>query len=152
MQAFKTGANPVLVATDVAARGLDIPNVGLVVNFDLPKQLDDYVHRIGRTGRAGRKGHAIAFVNERCTYLNDLRDLLINAKQEPPQWFHNLCDQRPGGGKGRRGESNRFGGTDDRLTSDGKNGLAKVVPTPQRAAPPARNENDWGNSGAEDAW
>lgn len=152
LQAFKTGANPVLVATDVAARGLDIPNVALVVNFDLPKQLDDYVHRIGRTGRAGRKGHAIAFVNERCTYLNDLRDLLINAKQEPPQWFHNLCDQRPGGGKGRRGESNRFGGTDDRLTSDGKNGLAKAVPTPQRAAPPARNENDWGNSGAEDAW
>merc|ERR1712232_799024 len=63
LHAFKTGANPVLVATDVAARGLDIPNVSLVVNFDMPKQLDDYVHRIGRTGRAGRKGVAIAFVN-----------------------------------------------------------------------------------------
>merc|ERR1712110_920395 len=52
LHAFKSGANPVLVATDVAARGLDIPNVALVVNFDMPKQLDDYVHRIGRTGRA----------------------------------------------------------------------------------------------------
>lgn len=53
LAAFKSGANPILVATDVAARGLDIPNVSLVVNFDMPKQLDDYVHRIGRTGRAG---------------------------------------------------------------------------------------------------
>merc|ERR1719433_1376407 len=91
LQCFKTGANPVLVATDVAARGLDIPNVALVVNFDMPKQLDDYVHRIGRTGRAGRKGVAIAFVNECCTYLAELGDLLVEAKQELPMWFSELC-------------------------------------------------------------
>merc|ERR1740129_2095112 len=100
LQAFKSGANPVLVATDVAARGLDIPNVALVVNFDMPKQLDDYVHRIGRTGRAGRKGVAVAFVNERCNYLPDLGDLLVEAKQDPPLWFSELCrsaDRRPGG-------------------------------------------------------
>merc|ERR1719217_1956293 len=84
LEAFKSGANPVLIATDVAARGLDIPNVALVVNFDMPKQLDDYVHRIGRTGRAGRKGTAIAFVNERCTYLAELSTLLKEAKQDPP--------------------------------------------------------------------
>merc|ERR1712087_499518 len=93
LHAFKSGANPVLVATDVAARGLDIPNVALVVNFDMPKQLDDYVHRIGRTGRAGRKGVAIAFVNERCTYLAELGHLLVEAKQDPPLWFNNLCSQ-----------------------------------------------------------
>merc|ERR1711957_429095 len=87
LHAFKSGANPVLVATDVAARGLDIPNVALVVNFDMPKQLDDYVHRIGRTGRAGRKGTAVAFVNERCQFLPDLGDLLTEAKQDVPQWF-----------------------------------------------------------------
>merc|ERR1711971_477461 len=102
LQAFKSGANPVLVATDVAARGLDIPNVALVVNFDMPKQIDDYVHRIGRTGRAGRKGNAIAFVNERCTYLPELGDLLVEAKQDPPLWFSDLCRNaiRRGGGKG----------------------------------------------------
>jgi ATP-dependent RNA helicase DDX3X len=151
LSAFKTGANPVLVATDVAARGLDIPNVALVVNYDLPKQLDDYVHRIGRTGRAGRKGLAIAFVNERCTYLSDLRTLLTDAKQDPPQWFNDLCDSsRPSGGKGnRRGNENRFGGVDDRF-SEGKI-PAKAAATPQRAAPP-RGEGDWGNSGADDAW
>merc|ERR1719343_502354 len=107
LHAFKTGANPVLVATDVAARGLDIPNVALVVNFDMPKQLDDYVHRIGRTGRAGRKGTAIAFVNERCAYLPELGDLLSEAKQEVPLWFSDLCRnaaRRTGGkGKGRDG-------------------------------------------------
>merc|ERR1719493_35734 len=91
LAAFKSGANPVLVATDVAARGLDIPNVALVVNFDMPKALDDYVHRIGRTGRAGRKGVAIAFVNERCNYLVELGELLSEAKQELPTWFSELC-------------------------------------------------------------
>merc|ERR1719166_740180 len=111
LHAFRTGANPVLVATDVAARGLDIPNVPLVVNFDMPKQIDDYVHRIGRTGRAGRKGVAIAFVNERCNYLPELGDLLVEAKQDLPVWFNDLCrsaEKRPGGkGKGR--DNNKFG-------------------------------------------
>lgn len=61
---FRCGRCPVLVATDVAARGLDIPNVMHVINYDLPNNIDDYVHRIGRTGRAGNHGTAIAFVNE----------------------------------------------------------------------------------------
>ena len=52
----------VLVATDVAARGLDIPNVSHVINFDQPNSYEDYVHRIGRTGRAGNRGHALTFV------------------------------------------------------------------------------------------
>ena len=52
----------VLVATDVAARGLDIPNVSHVVNYDTPRAYEDYVHRIGRTGRAGKLGKAFTFV------------------------------------------------------------------------------------------
>lgn len=62
LKAFKTDAVKVMVATDVAARGLDIPNVSHVINFDQPKQYDDYVHRIGRTGRAGKTGKALTFI------------------------------------------------------------------------------------------
>jgi ATP-dependent RNA helicase DDX3X len=53
------------VATDVAARGLDISNVTQVVNFDLPSNIDDYVHRIGRTGRVGNLGHALSLMNDK---------------------------------------------------------------------------------------
>lgn len=59
---LRTGALDVLVATDVAARGLDVERIGLVVNFDVPREAETYVHRIGRTGRAGRQGEALAFV------------------------------------------------------------------------------------------
>ena len=62
---FRTGRTPILVATDVAARGLDIPHVTHVINFDLPTDIDDYVHRIGRTGRAGKKGLATAFFTDK---------------------------------------------------------------------------------------
>lgn len=62
LKAFQEKANGILLATDVAARGLDIPNVSHVINFDLPKTADVYVHRIGRTGRSGKKGIAISLV------------------------------------------------------------------------------------------
>ncbi len=63
LRMFKTGQADILVATDVAARGLDIPNVSHVINYDLPATYDDYVHRIGRTGRANNVGYAVTFVN-----------------------------------------------------------------------------------------
>lgn len=59
---FKSGKYRVLVATDIASRGIDVSNIELVVNYDVPDQLEDYVHRIGRTGRAGKTGKAITFV------------------------------------------------------------------------------------------
>ena len=62
LRSFKSGQVRILVATDVAARGLDIPNVSHVINFDAPTQYDDYIHRIGRTGRAGLAGTALTFV------------------------------------------------------------------------------------------
>lgn len=62
---FKAEAARVLVATDVASRGLDIPTVEMVINFDIPADADDYIHRVGRTARAGRSGDSISFVSER---------------------------------------------------------------------------------------
>ncbi len=65
LKQFKDGRVRVMVATDVAARGLDIPNVSHVINFDTPQNYEDYIHRIGRTGRAGASGHAHTFIDIR---------------------------------------------------------------------------------------
>ncbi|KAI7729236.1 hypothetical protein M8C21_004723, partial [Ambrosia artemisiifolia] len=104
LRSFKSGNTPILVATDVAARGLDIPHVSHVVNFDLPNDIDDYVHRIGRTGRAGKTGLATAFFNENNMSLaKGLADLIQEANQEVPAWLTRYAS-RPsyGGGKNRR--------------------------------------------------
>lgn len=74
---FKTGAVSVLVATDIAARGLDIPLLPHVINFELPNVSEDYVHRIGRTGRAGASGEAISLVSaDETTFLRDIEKLV----------------------------------------------------------------------------
>ena len=77
LEAFRRGTTRVLVATDVAARGIDIEGVSLVVNFDLPNVAESYVHRIGRTGRAGATGRAISFCDrEERSYLADIEKLI----------------------------------------------------------------------------
>ncbi|CAL3967239.1 unnamed protein product [Diplocarpon coronariae] len=85
LDAFKKGTTPILVATDVAARGLDIPAVQLVINVTFPLTVEDYVHRIGRTGRAGLDGLAITFFTEQDKALSgSLINVLKAASQEVP--------------------------------------------------------------------
>jgi ATP-dependent RNA helicase DeaD len=84
MLAFKGGRVPILVATDVAARGLDISTVTLVVNYDVPTSPDTYVHRIGRTGRVGRSGRAITFVEDR--QKRELEAIERHIGTEVTQW------------------------------------------------------------------
>jgi ATP-dependent RNA helicase DeaD len=77
---LKTGKTEIVVATDVAARGLDVERISVVVNYDMPSDTESYVHRIGRTGRAGRKGKAILFVTPRQTRMK--RDIEHYTKQQ----------------------------------------------------------------------
>ena len=80
-----------MVATAVAARGLDIPNVMHVISFELPNNIDDYVHRIGRTGRAGNTGYATSFFTRQNRFLaGHLIKLLEGANQEVPSWLEDM--------------------------------------------------------------
>src|SRR5690554_3441247 len=80
---FKSGTIRVLVATDIAARGLDIPLLPHVINFELPNISEDYVYRIGRTGRAGASGEAISLVSaDETTYLRDIEKLIGERSEE----------------------------------------------------------------------
>jgi len=120
LKRFKEGKTPILVATDVASRGLDIPDVSHVIQYDLPHSMDDYTHRIGRTGRAGNKGTATSFFNDRnMLMLQELCSYLSEHEQDVPQWMEDLKDvqdmrsfnQGSGGrGGGGRGGNNRRGG------------------------------------------
>ncbi len=80
---FKKGKIDILIATDVAARGLDVPRISHVVNYDIPQDAETYVHRIGRTGRAGRKGDAILFVSHRERRMLNNIERITRQKIEP---------------------------------------------------------------------
>ncbi|KAJ6235496.1 dead-box atp-dependent RNA helicase 37-like isoform x1 [Anaeramoeba flamelloides] len=127
LKLFKNTTVDILVATDVAARGLDVPNVTHVINYDLPKDITDYIHRIGRTGRAGQQGLATAFINHGSNkrVIKKLIGTLGDSEQEIPEWLfgmtENNYDRRIGGGRfGNRrrnnnpNEEHRFNGIDYR--------------------------------------
>mmetsp|Transcript_19753 Transcript_19753/g.49873 ORF Transcript_19753/g.49873 Transcript_19753/m.49873 type:complete len:800 (+) Transcript_19753:151-2550(+) len=85
LEGFKSGKYNVLVATDVAGRGIDVQDVALVVNYDMPNTIEAYTHRIGRTGRAGKKGTAVSFVTGGDTEVYfDLKKLLTDSNQTVP--------------------------------------------------------------------
>jgi len=82
---FRTGSSRVLITTDLLARGIDVQQVSLVINYDLPKNHENYIHRIGRSGRFGRKGVAINFVTP-----EDLQ-----AMQELQTHYHTMIEEMP---------------------------------------------------------
>ncbi|KEH40292.1 putative RNA helicase transcription factor interactor and regulator CCHC(Zn) family [Medicago truncatula] len=94
ISSFKTGKKDVLVATDIASKGLDFPDIQHVINYDMPAEIENYVHRIGRTGRCGKTGIATTFINKNQTEttLLDLKHLLQEAKQRIPPVLAELID------------------------------------------------------------
>jgi ATP-dependent RNA helicase DDX3X len=125
LKSFRAGRTPILVATDVAARGLDIPHVTHVVNFDLPTDIDDYVHRIGRTGRAGKKGQATALFGDKDAGIaRALMDVMSEAGQEVPSFLGGFASRSSYGGrsKGRSGGGSKYGGRDYRNHGGGGGG------------------------------
>jgi len=106
LKQFKSCEAPLMVATDVAARGLDVNDIRMVVNFDFPNNMEDYVHRIGRTGRAGKKGTAISFfvADKNGRMARELIDILSRTEQHIPPELMTLKNSTGGGrGRGRGG-------------------------------------------------
>merc|ERR1719401_3308551 len=96
LNGLKTGNIKVLVATDVAARGLDIKGVGLVVNYDAANNTEDYVHRIGRTGRAGAKGYAVTFMSRADSgKARGVVEVMQRTGQEIPRELQDMARSNP---------------------------------------------------------
>jgi ATP-dependent RNA helicase RhlE len=112
---FKSPRPPVLIATDIAARGIDVDDVAHVVNYELPHEPETYVHRIGRTGRAGQSGAAVSFCDAderpRLVAIERLLKRSIPARNEPPAWSGSASGDEPSTG-GQRSE--RSGGRGQR--------------------------------------
>ncbi|KAG1835160.1 P-loop containing nucleoside triphosphate hydrolase protein [Suillus variegatus] len=116
---FKAGRSPILIATDVASRGLDVKDVGYVINYDFPNNCEDYIHRIGRTGRAGMKGTSYTyFTTDNSKSARELISILREAKADVPQQLEEMAmysgggggRSRYGGGGRGRGGGGRYGG------------------------------------------
>jgi superfamily II DNA/RNA helicase len=143
LEKFRSGELKILVASDVAARGLDVPSVSHVFNFDVPIHADDYVHRIGRTGRAGRQGHAYMLASPRDQKYVDFIEKLTGNKLarssmmdiEVREESRPRRDDR--GGRGRDRNRGRDGKHRDRRPPDGKyhDHVAAMEPTQASDAP-----------------
>lgn len=152
LEAFKNGNCRVLIATDIAARGIDIDGISHVINFEMPNVAEQYVHRIGRTARAGREGIAVSFVAEDELYYLREVEKITNMQVEvlpPPEGCEDLVLPTPdpsvrvrkpkgpsrGNGRGgNRGGRNSGGGGGRRRSSSGSNGKPKRFGNRQRSA------------------
>lgn len=108
LQRFKEGSCNVMIATDVAARGLDIQDIEWVVNYDFPLDIENYIHRIGRTGRASKKGNSLTYITlDEARYAGKLKKILIEANQTVPKELEDLEKEssRSKATKGKLGKS-----------------------------------------------
>ena len=130
MYKFKSGQIDVLVATDIVARGIDIDDIAMVINFDVPRDAEDYVHRIGRTARADRDGVAITFINEDdIVYFKQIEKLLEKEieKVALPEELgkgpeYKLPEKQKGRGRGRRNDRRDRRGNDTKKAEGEGNG------------------------------
>merc|ERR1711896_52890 len=107
MKEFKEGKSPILVATDVASRGLDVKDIKYVINYDFPNAIEDYIHRVGRTGRAGALGSSYSFfTHDKFKLAKDLINVLQEAQQPIPEELQKLGEG--GGGYGGGGDRRRY--------------------------------------------
>ncbi|QUT06678.1 DEAD/DEAH box helicase [Sphingobium phenoxybenzoativorans] len=156
---FKTGAVNILVASDVAARGLDIKGVSHVFNFDAPWHPDDYVHRIGRTGRAGAKGVAFTFVTaEDAEAIDNIQKLIgtkINRVESAPASAPPVADEGEDDGR-RRDRPSRNRKPDKARREEPKAEAApKPAPRPERSRPPEprrQHRREEADDGPDEGW
>ncbi len=159
VQDLRNGKCKILVATDVAARGLDVPAISHVINYDLPRQTEDYVHRIGRCGRAGRTGVAISLcsmddrpqLNAINRYLNRKMDVEVIEGLEPKKTYVPSDDKGKGRGRGRgrsnsggQGRGRSSGGYAGKSSSQGRGRSSDNTATTQRA----NNDSGYQGQGA----
>lgn len=146
---FRTGQTPIMIATAVAARGLDIPNIKHVINYELPRDIDEYVHRIGRTGRVGNLGVSTSFFNEQNRNIaKGLVGILKDSNQDIPDWLMALA--RTAGYstntvRTSKKDTNAYGGRDFRGQAKKTFQHSRPLETGPRASPPADDD-------ANDAW
>ncbi|MCK3777467.1 DEAD/DEAH box helicase [Ensifer sesbaniae] len=164
---FKDGNIKLLVASDVAARGLDIPDVSHVFNFDVPIHAEDYVHRIGRTGRAGRSGASFTLVTKRDTKFSDAIEKLIGQKVEwlngdlsnlPEPMESHDTGRRDRGRDGRRdrkkdgdrGSKGRPDHKSDTVRADSEAEIETVAERAESVKPARSTENKQGQNNRAD--
>jgi ATP-dependent RNA helicase RhlB len=144
LEAFKDGSVPILVATDVASRGLHIPDVTHVYNWDLPQDPEDYVHRIGRTARAGASGKAISLVDEASAFSLEAVERFIGQRIRV-EWAEDalfLPEIKPTAEERRRSAEARearragYGGRGPRPPGPGRRPPGRPYDAPRRDAPP----------------